>query len=134
MFFKEGQIVWIDFPYSDIPDEKNRPAFVWKDNGNELVVSMITSRIRGLEWEVLIAPTLYNSLSRQSVIRVDNTIVISKEKLTAKIPEEAGFAGPFVVAVAKEKMSLWLTRSNQGLKCIVEKSRSRRPRPVVPTR
>jgi mRNA-degrading endonuclease toxin of MazEF toxin-antitoxin module len=106
--FEEGQIVWLNFPYSEILEEKNRPAFVWEDLGDELVVSMITSRIRGGAWEVSVNPDIYNNLSRPSVIRIDNTILVSKAKLTSEIPGKSGFANPFVVAVAKEKMRQWL--------------------------
>ncbi|MDR3280004.1 MAG: type II toxin-antitoxin system PemK/MazF family toxin [Synergistaceae bacterium] len=72
--FKEGQIVWINFPFSDIPGEKNRPAFVWEDLGQEVIVSMITSQIRGDYWEVPIEPDILNNLTKPSVIKIDNTI------------------------------------------------------------
>jgi hypothetical protein len=106
--FEEGQIIWLKFPYSEISNEKNRPAFVWEDLGDDLIVSMITSRIRVGAWEVPINPDIYNNLSRPSVIRIDNTILISKTKMTSAFPGEAGFANPFVIAVAKEKMRQWL--------------------------
>jgi hypothetical protein len=50
--FEEGQIVWLDFPFADAPREKNRPAFVWDDKGEEIIVSMITSHRRNGVWEV----------------------------------------------------------------------------------
>jgi mRNA-degrading endonuclease toxin of MazEF toxin-antitoxin module len=106
--FEEGQIVWLNFPYSEILDEKNRPAFVWEDEGEYLIVSMITSRIRGGPWEVSVNPDIHNNLSRPSVIRIDNTILIPKTKLTSEFPGESGFANPFAIAMAKEKMRQWL--------------------------
>ncbi|MDR1650144.1 MAG: type II toxin-antitoxin system PemK/MazF family toxin [Synergistaceae bacterium] len=106
--FEEGQIVWLNFPYSEILNEKNRPAFVWEDLGDNLIVSMITSRIRNGEWEIPVNPDIHNNLSRLSVIRIDNTISISKKKLTSETPGESGFANPFVVAAAREKMRQWL--------------------------
>ena len=106
--FEEGSIVWLEFPYSEIPGEKNRPAFVWEDLGDSIIVSMITSRIRGGKWEVLIMPDIYNNLSKPSVLRIDNTIVVPKEKLSSDVPGEAGSANPFVIASAKIKMKTWL--------------------------
>ncbi|MDR1979855.1 MAG: type II toxin-antitoxin system PemK/MazF family toxin [Synergistaceae bacterium] len=109
--FEEGQIVWLNFPFSDTSDEKNRPVFIWEDLGDELVVSMITSHIRGGVWEVPIRPDIHNNLTKQSVIRIDHTIAVSKTKLTSITPGEAGFANPFIVIAAKEKMEIWLSRT-----------------------
>jgi hypothetical protein len=106
--FEEGQIAWLYFPFSDIPGEKNRPVYVWEDMGDRLLVSMITSRIRGGEWEVPVSPDILNNLSRPSVIRIDNTIAVSKDKLASNIPAETGCANPFVIAMAREKMKAWL--------------------------
>jgi hypothetical protein len=108
--FKEGQIIWLKFPFADAPGEKNRPAFVWDDLGTEVIVSMITSRIRGGVWEIPIVPDVQNNLSRPSVIRIDMTAAVSKDKLTSENPGESGSANQFVIAVAKEKMKLWLQR------------------------
>ena len=105
---EEGQVVWLNFPFSNTQGEKNRPVFVWEDLGTEVVVSMITSRIRGGAWEVPINPDIHNNLSRASVIRIDLTAVVSKGKLTSENPGESGFANPFVIAAAKKKMKLWL--------------------------
>jgi hypothetical protein len=108
--FEEGQIIWLNFPFSSAHGEKNRPVFVWEDLGTEVVVSMITSRIRGEVWEIPINPDIHNNLSRPSVIRIDLTAVVSKDKLTSENPGESGFANPFVIVAAKEKMKLWLQR------------------------
>jgi mRNA-degrading endonuclease toxin of MazEF toxin-antitoxin module len=113
--FEEGQIVWLNFPFCDRPEEKNRPAYVWEDLGDELLVSMITSRVRGGAWEVPISPDARNNLSKPSAIRIDNTIAIPKDKLTSDVPGEGGQANPFVFAFAREKMKEWLAeKRNEG--------------------
>jgi hypothetical protein len=106
--FEEGQIAWLYFPFADTPGEKNRPVFVWEDLGDRLIVSMITSHVRGGAWEIPINPEVLNNLSRPSVIRIDNTITVSKDRLTSEIPAEAGCANPFVIAMARDKMKKWL--------------------------
>ena len=106
--YKPGQIIGANFPFSDLPEEKNRPILVWKDTGDRLVVSMITSRIRYGKWEVAISPDSGNGLSKPSVIRIDKTISIEKSRITTNATWKIGEANPFVLIVAKEKLAEWL--------------------------
>jgi mRNA-degrading endonuclease toxin of MazEF toxin-antitoxin module len=54
---------------------KVRTVLVWgtHPNGKEVLVSKITSVVRGLKWEIPLTPGLHSGLKKQCVARVDQT-------------------------------------------------------------
>ena len=43
MMYSKGDIVVINFPYSDLTDTKKRPAIILAEKGNDILVCSITS-------------------------------------------------------------------------------------------
>ena len=84
--YKPGDILQVYFPFEDTEDEKGRPALVWADQDDSLIVSKITSKIKGREWDVPISPDSHNGLFCESVVQVDRTIKLSQEKICDVIP------------------------------------------------
>ena len=75
---------------------------VWMDQGDFLVVSKMTSRIKGRQWDVAISPDSHNGLSRESVVQVDRTIKIPKSKICDIIPR--GCINQLQLALIREKL------------------------------
>lgn len=75
----KGDIVLITFPFTDLTGSKLRPAVILTDTTIDLTVCFITTQ---LEWQeitdVLIVPTSFNGLKKQSLIRVSKIATLDK--------------------------------------------------------
>jgi mRNA-degrading endonuclease toxin of MazEF toxin-antitoxin module len=74
--FNRGDIYYADFPFEENSGKsKERTVFVWKihENGQEVLVSKITSVIRNIEWEILLKPGIHSGIKKSCVVRVDQT-------------------------------------------------------------
>ncbi len=66
----KGEIVVIMFPFTDLSGSKLRPAVVLADTTHDVTVAFITTQLKWQEaTDVLLAPTLINSLKKTSLIR-----------------------------------------------------------------
>ncbi|HHY73066.1 MAG TPA: type II toxin-antitoxin system PemK/MazF family toxin [Bacillus bacterium] len=89
--YKQGDIVLVAVPYSDLTNRKQRPALVISnDNYNQvtedLVVAAITSQLKDLDYSVVIEPKDLNEgeLKVTSAIRADKVYTLSKDIIRKK--------------------------------------------------
>ena len=104
--YNAGEIVRIAFPFEDSSEEKIRPALVIKDFGTEILVLKITSKHKGMDWDVKLPKDDFNGLAVNSVIQVDKSQRISKTKLTDIIP--SGVINPIQLEIVKQKLKQYL--------------------------
>lgn len=89
--FKQGEIVLISFPFSDLKQQKQRPVLIVSgDHYNEvtedIVVLAITSKLKELEYSVMIDSKNLRegTLKVTSEIRVDKVYTLSKNIVRKK--------------------------------------------------
>lgn len=95
---KQGEIVLIPVPFSDLTATKKRPVLIISNNefnarGEDVIVAAITSNIRGIEYEVVFdnADMMDGELKVVSCIRADKIYTLSKDiivKTYGEIKEE----------------------------------------------
>ena len=86
--FKQQDIVWAKFPFSDMRDAKFRPALVvsnsiYNRNNSDVLVCAITSTPDRKEYSIVIDSSNLSSgkLPIKSMVRSDKIIVIEKNLL-----------------------------------------------------
>jgi len=91
MTYKQGDILLIPVPFSDLASNKKRPVLVlsndkYNTKNEDLIVSAITSNIRGLNYEVVFdsEDMLEGQLSKTSCIRPDKIYTLSKNIIVKK--------------------------------------------------
>lgn len=89
--FKQGEIILIPVPFSDLKQQKQRPVLiVSSDHYNEvtedIVVLAITSKLRNLEYSVMIdsKDLTEGTLKVTSEIRADKVYTLSKNIVRKK--------------------------------------------------
>jgi mRNA interferase MazF len=94
IMFKQGDIVLIPVPYSDLTNKKQRPVLdISNDNYNkmieDLVVVAITSQLKDLDYSVIIESKDLNEgeLRVTSAIRADKVYTLSKDIVRKKFGE-----------------------------------------------
>ncbi len=83
-----GDIVVIEFPYSDLKESKRRPVLILKvPKGEDIIVLQITSSSYEKLVEVLIKKDDFSegNLKRDSYIRIDKIASIEKSLIKYKI-------------------------------------------------
>jgi mRNA interferase MazF len=91
IMFKQGEIVLIPVPFSDLTNNKQRPVLVISnDNYNkmteDIVVVAITSQLKDLDYSVVIESKDLNvgDLKVTSAIRADKVYTLSKDIVRKK--------------------------------------------------
>ena len=75
----KGDIVLINFPFTDLTGSKLRPAVVLTDNSLDLTVSFITTQVGWQEpTDVILSPSIGNGLRKQSLIRTGKIATLDK--------------------------------------------------------
>ena len=75
----KGDIVLINFPFTDLTGSKLRPAVVLTDNSLDLTVSFITTQVGWQEsTDVLLLPNNNNGLRKKSLIRTSKIATLDK--------------------------------------------------------
>lgn len=75
----KGDIVLINFPFTDLTGSKLRPAVVLTDNSLDLTVSFITTQVGWQEpTDVILSPSTGNGLRKQSLIRTGKIATLDK--------------------------------------------------------
>jgi mRNA interferase MazF len=94
VMFKQGDIVLIPVPYSDLTNKKQRPVLVISnDNYNkmteDLVVVATTSQLKDLDYSVIIEAKDLNEgeLKVTSAIQADKVYTLSKDIVRKKFGE-----------------------------------------------
>ena len=99
MSLKQGNIVLVDFSYSNLTESKYRPALVmsnseYNESSIDIVVLRVTSRSRGSKWE---SEILKDDLSKGTIdiepsyVKVDSLYAIEKniiKKVVAQLKED----------------------------------------------
>lgn len=81
-----GDIVLLDFPYTDNSKSKRRPALVIKEfEDSDIIVCRITTKIYNSDYDIKINKSSDNGLLTDSVIRVHKIATISKSLISQKI-------------------------------------------------
>lgn len=85
MMYKQGDILLIPIPFSNLSSSKRRPVLVLSNNSynklsEDIVVAAITSNIRGLDFETLInnEHLIIGRLPKTSCVRSDKIYTLSK--------------------------------------------------------
>ena len=79
--FVKGDIIVIEFPFSDLKNSKRRPALIIKNpKGDDLIVSQITGESYEKEVEIALKKEDFQqgSLNRNSFVRIDKIASIEK--------------------------------------------------------
>ena len=75
----KGDIVLINFPFTDLTGSKLRPAVVLTNNSLDLTVSFITTQVGWQEsTDVLLLPNNNNGLRKKSLIRTSKIATLDK--------------------------------------------------------
>lgn len=91
MMYKQGEIVLIPVPFSDLSNRKQRPVLVISSDSynkvtNDMVVVGVTSQLKNLDYAVVIESTdlITGKLKVTSVIRADKVYTLSKNIVRKK--------------------------------------------------
>ncbi|MCF8302798.1 MAG: type II toxin-antitoxin system PemK/MazF family toxin [Bacteroidales bacterium] len=76
---QKGDIVLIQFPFSDLSGNKKRPALVLVGRELDITVAFISTQLKWKEpTDILLKPTNENGLKRDSIIRLAKLATIDK--------------------------------------------------------
>src|ERR1700733_8381923 len=104
MILRRGEIVLVRFNFHQTYGSKVRPAVVLLDTGDDdFVAAQITSRTRGLEFDVAIQAWLVAGLNTASTIRVHKLTVLAKAEVVRRLGQ--------VTAVDQERLAEVLKRA-----------------------
>ena len=84
----KGDVIVIDFPFSNLKDSKRRPVLVLKvPKGEDVIVSQITaeSQESSVEIPILNKDFQVGSLKRESLVRIDKLSTIERSLIKYKI-------------------------------------------------
>ena len=86
--FVKGDIIVIEFPFSDLKNAKRRPVLIVKvPKGEDIIVAQITSASyeKSVEIPLIDSDFKQGSLKRDSFVRVDKIASIEKSLIKYKI-------------------------------------------------
>ena len=85
--FVRGEIVILDFPFSNLMQTKRRPALVIKvSKGEDIIISQITAKSQEKSVEIPIIKEDFSKggLNRDSYVRLDKITTIKKTRVKYK--------------------------------------------------
>src|ERR1700712_1311059 len=86
--YKFGEIVLIEFPFTDGTNVKKRPALVVKDtNDGDIIVCRITSKIYSSIYDMELSTRAQHGLMLPSVIRIHKMASLEKTMVKTKLGE-----------------------------------------------
>ena len=86
--FVKGDIIVIDFPFSDLTSYKRRPALILKTpKGEDIIICQITSDSQNKDVEVSVKNNDFSDggLKRDSYVRIDKITTMRKTRIKYKI-------------------------------------------------
>jgi len=86
--FVRGDVVIIEFPFSNLKDSKRRPVLVLKvPKGDDVIVNQITGSSYEKSAEILINDKdfVHGALKRDSFVRIDKIASVEKSLIKYKI-------------------------------------------------
>ncbi|WP_229666697.1 type II toxin-antitoxin system PemK/MazF family toxin [Paraliobacillus quinghaiensis] len=94
MMYKQGDIVLLPVPFSDLTNKKQRPVLVISNDSynkrtDDIVVVAVTSQLRNLDYSVIIETNDLNlgELKVTSAIRTDKVYTLSQNIIRKKFAE-----------------------------------------------
>ncbi|MFW5656121.1 MAG: type II toxin-antitoxin system PemK/MazF family toxin [Bacteroidota bacterium] len=76
----KGDIVLIPFPFSDLTDNKNRPAIILIDSVDDVTICFITTQLKWQsDFDIILQPTKLNGLKKTSLIKLNKIATVDKE-------------------------------------------------------
>jgi len=93
MTYKQGEILIVPFPFSDLSGIKRRPVLILSKNSKDLIICGITSNLKDKKHSVLIDNSNLSEgkIPKQSLIKVNKLFTIEEsiiEKKVAKLNKE----------------------------------------------
>jgi mRNA interferase MazF len=83
---KKGDIVIIEFPFTDLVSTKLRPFVILVENRFDYVVCFITSNLKIKEsCDLILRPTSINGLKAESLLKINKIMTIDKSLVKGKI-------------------------------------------------
>ena len=113
--FNKGDIFYADFPFEEKSSEsKLRTVLIWgmHPNVKEVLVSKITSVIRGVKWEVPLKPGAHSGIKKHCVARVDQTRYLP---ISAFCIPVLGTLNPFEIAAVELRLKEYQKERTQSM-------------------
>ena len=83
---KNGDIVLIPFPFTDLTGNKNRPAIILVDTLEDVTVAFISTQIHWkIETDILLQPGSQSGLKKESLIRLSKLATIDKRLILGRL-------------------------------------------------
>ena len=86
--FVKGDVIVLEFPFSDLSAYKRRPALIIKvPKGEDIIICQITAKSQEESVEILLKNEDFNKgkLKRDSFVRIDKIATIKKSRIKYKI-------------------------------------------------
>lgn len=86
--FVKGEIIVLEFPFSDLKNYKRRPAIIIKvPKGEDLIICQITSASQNKSTEVIVKDDDFvkGKLKNESFVRIDKITTIKASRIKYKI-------------------------------------------------
>ena len=85
---KKGDIIQVNFPFTDLQSAKKRPALVLAVEAPDVTVAFITGNLRlKRHYDVVIQPDALNRLSKPSLARVVKAATLDPSQIYGRIGE-----------------------------------------------
>ena len=84
--YHPGEVILLEYPYSDFKETKRRPALVLLDSGDEdIVIARLTSRPHSGPFDVQVDDWKQAGLMTPSVVRIDKLLTVAKLLIEQRI-------------------------------------------------
>lgn len=84
----KGDIILIPFPFTNLIENKLRPAIVLIETDYDLTVSFITTQLKWKETtDIELTPSLQNGIKKPSLIRLSKIATVDKSLAIGKLGE-----------------------------------------------
>lgn len=85
---KKGDLLSVEFPFSDMRELKRRPALVVAVETHDVTVAFITRNLGGRQpYDVVLQPSLSNRLRQASLIRVVKLVTLDSSLIYGRLGE-----------------------------------------------
>lgn len=85
---KKGDIVSVDFPFTDLSGTKRRPALFLTADGTDATLAFITTQTQqARQADVLLTPSSLNGLKLPSVVRTGKFATLNQRLIHGKLGE-----------------------------------------------
>ena len=83
---KKGDIILLPFPFTDLSGNKLRPAIILISTEEDVTVCFLTTQLHlQSKYDLLINPSPYNGLKKESLIRINKFATIDKQLIVGRL-------------------------------------------------